>query len=86
MEKKHTLKDAAPSEESKKDDKIDDILSYEMLFDAPNCSDEEIQECFDFNSKDELKGEILEKDDTTNSFIKKDAKIILKKDCENYKS
>ena len=79
-------KDAAPLEDPKKDGNIDDTLSYEMQFDAPNCSDEEIQECFDFNLKDELKGKHLEKDDTAYSFKKKDAKLILKKDGENYKA
>ena len=60
--------------------------TYEMQFDAPNCSDEEIKECFDFNFKDELKGVHLEKDDTTYSFKKKDTKLILRKDGENYKA
>ena len=41
-------KDAAPLEDPKKDGNIDDTLSYEMQFDATNCSDEEIQKCFDF--------------------------------------
>ena len=79
-------KGAAPLEDPKKDGNIDDTLSYEMQFDATNCSDEEIQKCFDFNLKDELKGKHLEKDDTAYSFKKKDAKLILKKDGENYKA
>jgi hypothetical protein len=79
-------KDTAPLEDPKKDDTKDDILSYEMQFDAPNCSDEEIQKCFDFNLKDELKGENVEKEDTEYSFEKKDEKLILKKDGENYKA
>ena len=77
-------KDAAPLEDPKKDGNIDDTLSYEMQFDATNCSDEEIQKCFDFNLKDELKGGNVEKEDTEYSFKKKDEKLILKKDGENY--
>ena len=57
-----------------------------MQFDAPNCSDKEINECFDFNLKDELKGVHLEEDDTAYRFEKKDAILILKKDGGNYKA
>ena len=57
-----------------------------MQFDAPNCSDVEIEECFDFNLKDELKGKQLEKDDTEYSFKEKDTKLVLRKDGEHYKA
>ena len=38
------------------------VKSYEILFDAPNCSDREIKECFNSNFKDELQGLEIEKD------------------------
>jgi hypothetical protein len=69
-------KDETPLEDPKKDEKNEDTVSYEMHFDAPNCSDKEIGECFDFNLKDQLKGMHLEKDDTEYSFKKKDAKLV----------
>jgi hypothetical protein len=73
-------------ETKKKDENNDDSVSYEMQFDAPNCSDNEIEECFDFNLKDELKGKQLEKDDTEYSFKEKDTKLVLRKDSEHYKA
>ena len=52
--------------------KDEKTVTYELKFDAPKCSDKEIEECFDFNFKDELKGVDLEKDDTEYTFKKKD--------------
>ena len=49
-------------------------------------NDEEIDKCFDFNFKDELKGVELEKDDNAYSFKKRDARLFFKKDGEHYKS
>ena len=72
--------------DARKDENNDDSVSYEMQFDAPNCSDVEIEECFDFNLKDELKGIQLEKDDTEYSFKKKDTKLVIRKDDEHYKA
>ena len=40
---------------------FDNSVSYEMEFDAPNCSDIKIEEGFNFNLKDELKGKQLKK-------------------------
>ena len=62
------------------------MRTYELQFDAPNCSDTEIEDCFYFNFKDELKVVDLGKDDTAYSFKMKDARLILKKDGEHYKS
>ena len=58
---RNLMKDEAPLEDPKKDGNIDVTLLNEMQVDATNCSDEEIQKCFDFNLKDELKGENVEK-------------------------
>ena len=51
-----------------------------------NCSDKEIEECFDFNFKDDLKVVNVGKDDTAYSFKKKYARLVLKKDGKRYKS
>jgi hypothetical protein len=84
---------AKPIEEVKLDDRTadkkeenNDFQSYEMQFDAQKCSDKDIEECFEFNFKDELKKMNVKEDDTIYEFIKKDAKIVLKKDGKNYKS
>ena len=45
-----------------------------------------IEECFNFNFKDELKGVEVDKDDADYSFKKKDARIVIKKDGDHYKS
>ena len=42
----------------------DEKVIYEMKFDAPNCSDEEIKECIDFNVKDEFKRKNVRLEDT----------------------
>ena len=47
-----------------KEENKSDVTSYEMLFDAPNCSDKEIEECFNFNFEEELKSSEIEKDNT----------------------
>ena len=70
-------------EDPEKVEKYKDSVLYEMQFDAPNCSDKEIEECFDFNLKDELKGKQLDKDETAYSFKKKDSKLIFKKVDDN---
>ena len=62
------------------------FLLLEFLLGIPNCSDVEIEEFFDFNLKDELKGIQLEKDDTEYSFKKKDSKLVIRKDGEHYKA
>ena len=85
-EAKGTSNEEAPLEDSNKDESNEKVVAYELQFDAPNCSDNEIEECFDFNFKDELKGVDLGKDDTEYSFRKKDARLVLKKDGEHYKS
>ena len=43
------------NEEVRLDDKKEESKSYDMKVDAPNSSDKDIEECFDFNFKDELK-------------------------------
>ena len=63
-------------EESEMEENNSNVASYAMLFDAPNCSDREIEECFNFNFKDELKGLEIEKDDTEYKFEPKDAKLV----------
>ena len=83
---KDASQDEAPLEDPKKDEKNEDTESYEMHFDAPNCSDKEIEECFDYNLKDELKGMHLEKDDTGYIFKKKDEKLVFRKYGEHYKA
>ena len=57
-----------------------------MQFDAPNCSEKEIEEGFNFNLKDELNGKQLETEATEYSFKKKDAKLVFRKDGEHYKA
>ena len=42
-------------EESEMEENNSNVKSYEMLFDAPNCSDNEIEECFNFNFEEKLK-------------------------------
>ena len=37
------------------DDIKNEIVTYELVFDAPNGSDKNVKECFDFNFKDEVK-------------------------------
>ena len=32
-----------------------EIVTYELVFNAHNCSDENVKECFDYNFKDEVK-------------------------------
>ena len=76
----------AQLEDSKKDERNEKTVAYELQFDAPNCTEDEIEECFDFNFKDELKGMDLDKDDTAYSFKKKDARLVLKKVGQNYES
>ena len=73
-------------EDTKKDERNEKTMAYELQFDAPNCSDKEIEDCFDFNFKDELKWVDLGKDDTAYNFKKKDARLVLKKDGKHYKS
>ena len=85
-EAKGSSNDEAPLVVSKKDERREENVAYELKFDAPNCSDEEIEECFNFNFKDELKGVEVDKDDADYSFKKKDARIVIKKDGDHYKS
>ena len=70
-EAKGTSTDEAPLEVSKKDERREETVAFELKFDAPNCSDEEIEECFNFTFNDELKGVELEKDDTAYTFKRK---------------
>ena len=86
-----TSVDAAASEvvqleEIEKEENKSDVTSYEMLFDAPNCSDKEIEECFNFNFEDELKSSEIEKDNTVYKFEPKDSKLVFKKYGDQYKS
>ena len=63
------------------------VVIYEIKFDAPNCSEDNIKECFDFNFKDELKTrKVEESDDSIYEIKAKDSRIVLKKAGENFKS
>ena len=64
----------------------DEKVIYEMKFDAPNCSDDEIKECIDFNVKDEFKRKNVRLEDTKYELKSKDSKLTLKKTGENFRS
>ena len=64
----------------------DDTVTYELAFEAPNCSDTDIQECFDFNFKDEVRRKKLNIEGKAYEMNKKDSKLVVKKLGDTFKS
>ena len=64
----------------------DEIATYEMQFDAPYASDENIKECIDFNIKDELRIRKFQIKDSAYDIKRKESKLVVKKSGENFKS
>ena len=80
MEKEIDLEDVATNEND------DEIVTYEMQFDAPYCSDENVKECIDFNIKDELKIRKFKIEDSAYDIKRKEVKLVVKTFGGTFKS
>ena len=54
-------------------------LKYEILFEAPNCEDDDISECFRINYLDELKCNKIFDEDTQYELKRSNTKHVIKK-------
>ena len=72
------------SEDLEEDTNAKDYVTYQVQFDALECSDEQIKECFDFNFKDELKTRNVTKEDS--EYEISDSKLVVKKYTDAIKS
>ena len=65
---------------------VDDTVTYEMVFEAPNCDDSNIKECVVFNFRDEAKKRKFQIEDAAYDINRKESKLLAKMSGDTFKN